>query len=138
MKNFWSLLKRCLKGTSVSVEPFHLFRYLDEEAFRFNNRKGSDAGRFVASLQSIVGKRIEYKKLIWRALIVKDKGEVSESEEIAKAMSSPHGLATNLVVVVGSACTVLATSRAGCSLLVYHGRWTDGKKTKKATGNSRI
>ena len=39
MENFWSLLKRGLKGTYVSVEPFHLFRYLDEQAFRFNNRE---------------------------------------------------------------------------------------------------
>ena len=39
LENFWSLLKRAIKGTYVSVEPFHLFRYLDEQAFRFNNRK---------------------------------------------------------------------------------------------------
>ena len=38
MENFWSLLKRGINGTYVSVEPFHLFRYLDEQAFRFNNR----------------------------------------------------------------------------------------------------
>src|SRR5262245_34285295 len=43
LENFWSLLKRAIKGTYVSVEPFHLFRYLDEQAFRFNNREGSDA-----------------------------------------------------------------------------------------------
>jgi transposase-like protein len=43
LENFWSLLKRALKGTYVSVEPFHLFRYLDEQAFRFNNRKLTDA-----------------------------------------------------------------------------------------------
>src|SRR5205807_10021602 len=42
-ENFWSLLKRAIKGTYVSVEPFHLFRYLDEQSFRFNNRKGTDA-----------------------------------------------------------------------------------------------
>ena len=47
LENFWSCLKRGLKGTYVSVEPFHLFRYLDEQAFRFNNRKGTDAARFV-------------------------------------------------------------------------------------------
>ncbi len=47
MENFWSLLKRGIKGTYVSVEPFHLFRYLDEQAFRFNNRKGKDADRFL-------------------------------------------------------------------------------------------
>jgi len=41
IENFWALLKRCLKGTYVSVEPFHLFRYLDEECFRFNKRTGN-------------------------------------------------------------------------------------------------
>ena len=46
IENFWSLLKRGLKGTYVSVEPFHLFRYLDEQAFRFNDRKTDDGGRF--------------------------------------------------------------------------------------------
>jgi len=46
LENYWSLLKRTLKGTYVSVEPFHLFRYLDEQAFRFNNRKASDWARF--------------------------------------------------------------------------------------------
>ena len=46
MENFWSLLKRGLNGTYVSVEPFHLFRYLDEQAFRFNHGKLTDAERF--------------------------------------------------------------------------------------------
>src|ERR1035441_346319 len=48
LENFWSLLKRTLKGTYVSVEPFHLFRYLDEQRFRFNERKDDhgDGGRF--------------------------------------------------------------------------------------------
>ncbi len=40
MENFWSLVKRGLGGTYISVEPFHLFRYLDEQMFRYNNRKG--------------------------------------------------------------------------------------------------
>jgi len=44
MENFWSLLKRGLHGTYISVEPFHLFRYIDEQAFRFNNRKAMDDG----------------------------------------------------------------------------------------------
>ena len=44
MENFWSLLKRTIGGTYVSVEPFHLFRYVDEQAFRFNNRKPMDDG----------------------------------------------------------------------------------------------
>jgi transposase-like protein len=64
MENFWSLLKRAIKGTYVSIEPFHLFRYLDEEAFRFNTRKAKDGQRFIETLRSIVGKRLTYKNLI--------------------------------------------------------------------------
>jgi transposase-like protein len=64
-ENFWSLLKRAIKGTYVSVEPFHLFRYLDEQAFRFNNRKGvDDAERFSEVLRSVVGRRVMYRDLI--------------------------------------------------------------------------
>jgi transposase-like protein len=59
LENFWSLLKRALKGTYVSVEPFHLFRYLDEQAFRFNNRiEMKDADRFSAVICGIVGRRL--------------------------------------------------------------------------------
>ena len=47
LENFWSLLKRMIRGTYISVEPFHLFRYLDEESFRFNNRSGNDSDRFL-------------------------------------------------------------------------------------------
>ena len=64
LENFWSLLKRAIKGTYVSVEPFHLFRYLDEQAFRFNNRKMNDAERFVYALKGIINKRLTYKALI--------------------------------------------------------------------------
>lgn len=64
IENYWSLLKRGLKGTYVSVEPFHLFRYLDEQAFRFNTRKDNDQGRFMTALSQISGKRVEYKALI--------------------------------------------------------------------------
>jgi transposase-like protein len=64
LENFWSLLKRGVSGTYVSVEPFHLFRYLDEQAFRFNNRKATDADRFNMALGQIVGKRLTYQKLI--------------------------------------------------------------------------
>ena len=64
MENFWSLLKRAIKGTYVSVEPFHLFRYLDEEAFRFNARKATDGKRFLDVLRTIVGRRVTYKQLI--------------------------------------------------------------------------
>jgi hypothetical protein len=63
-ENFWSLLKRTIKGTYVSVEPFHLFRYLDEQAFRFNKRKGTDADRFGDVLGSVTGRRVMYKELI--------------------------------------------------------------------------
>jgi transposase-like protein len=63
IENFWSLLKRTLRGTYVSVEPFHLFRYLDEQSFRFNNRKGDDSDRFIKAAQNITGKRVTYKQL---------------------------------------------------------------------------
>ena len=64
MENFWSLLKRGLHGTYISVEPFHLFRYIDEQAFRYNNRKDmNDADRFVAVMSRIVGKRLTYAEL---------------------------------------------------------------------------
>jgi transposase-like protein len=64
LENFWSLLKRGLKGTYVSVEPFHLFRYLDEQAFRFNERKDNDQGRFLKVMRGFIGKRLKYAKLI--------------------------------------------------------------------------
>jgi transposase-like protein len=64
MENFWSLLKRTIKGTYVSVDPFHLFRYLDEQAFRFNEREGNDLERFIAVARGIIGKRLMYKDLI--------------------------------------------------------------------------
>jgi len=65
MENFWSLLKRGLKGTYVSVEPYHLFRYVDEQAFRYNNRRDmNDADRFNMVMSQIVGKRLTYKSLI--------------------------------------------------------------------------
>lgn len=63
LENFWSLLKRAIKGTYVSVEPFHLFRYLDEQAFRFNNRKVKDADRFERVVGAIIGKRLTYGDL---------------------------------------------------------------------------
>ena len=64
MENFWSLLKRGISGTYISVEPFHLFRYLDEQAFRFNNRKLlSDGDRFSIVTSRIDGKRLTYKQL---------------------------------------------------------------------------
>jgi len=74
LENFWSLLKRGLKGTYVSVEPFHLFRYIDEQAFRYNNREDKDDfDRFKAALSQIVGKRVTYKALIGK------EGETTEA-----------------------------------------------------------
>jgi len=63
MENFWSLLKRGIKGTYVSVEPFHLFRYLDEQSFRYNERELTDAQRFQKVLGSVAGKRLDWKTL---------------------------------------------------------------------------
>lgn len=64
LENFWSLFKRAIKRTYVNVEPFHLFRYCDEQAFRFNERKDNDQGRFIKAVGGIVGKGIKYAKLI--------------------------------------------------------------------------
>lgn len=63
LENFWSLLKRTIKGTYVSVEPFHLGRYLDEQSFRYNEREGVDADRFKTVLNSVTGRRLTYKEL---------------------------------------------------------------------------
>lgn len=72
IENFWSLVKRGLHGTYISVEPFHLFRYLDEQVFRFNNRATkkrfvSDSDRFRMLTARIIGKRITYEELTGRA-----------------------------------------------------------------------
>ena len=79
LENFWSLLKRGLNGTYVSVEPFHLFRYVDEQAFRFNNRGTrkepvTDADRFRMLTTGVFGKRVTYERLTG-----KDKVEASEA-----------------------------------------------------------
>ena len=67
IENFWSCLKRGLNGTYVSVEPFHLDRYVDEQVFRFNLRhKHTDASRFKAVLKDIVGRRLTYAELTGR------------------------------------------------------------------------
>jgi transposase-like protein len=65
MENYWALLKRGINGTYVSIEPFHLFRYLDEQAFRFNNRKAErgDCERFKLALSQVVGKRLRYDEV---------------------------------------------------------------------------
>jgi transposase-like protein len=64
MENFWSLLKRAISGTYVSVDEPHLQRYVDEQVFRFNERKLNDGERFTTVLPGVVGKRITYKELI--------------------------------------------------------------------------
>ena len=63
IENFWALLKRSIKGTYVSVEPFHLFLYLDEQSFRFNTRKATDRDRFIQASMSITGKRLTFDEL---------------------------------------------------------------------------
>ena len=69
LENFWSLLKRGLHGTYVAVEPFHLFRYVDEQAFRYNHRKSddgkklSDADRFALALSQVTGKRLTFAEV---------------------------------------------------------------------------
>lgn len=69
IENFWSCLKRSLGGTYIAVEPFHLFRYVDEQTFRFNNRATkdnplNDSDRFDLAVRQIAGKRLTYKELI--------------------------------------------------------------------------
>jgi len=64
LENFWSLLKRAIKGTYVSVEPFHLIRYVDEQVFRYNTRGDVDGGRFQRLAGRITGKRLTYQQLI--------------------------------------------------------------------------
>jgi transposase-like protein len=81
LENFWSLLKRGINGTYVAVEPFHLFRYVDEQAFRFNNRlnehgdKLPDYERFSRLCSQVVGRRLTYKELTGK------EGEPSSEQE---------------------------------------------------------
>jgi transposase-like protein len=69
LENFWSLVKRQINGTYISVEPFHLFRYLDEQAWRYNHRKDgegeliNDGQRFDIAVRMIVGKRLTWDVL---------------------------------------------------------------------------
>ncbi|HLY98156.1 MAG TPA: IS1595 family transposase [Candidatus Angelobacter sp.] len=80
LENFWSLLKRGLNGTYISVEPFHLSRYVDEQAFRFNNRATkdnplNDNDRFELAVSQIIGKRLTYKELTGKELLEKPRPE---------------------------------------------------------------
>lgn len=63
LENFWSLLKRMLRGTYVAVAPFHLFRYVDEEAWRFNERDKDDGERFATAMSGVLGKRLTFRIL---------------------------------------------------------------------------
>src|SRR6266853_3278431 len=74
LENFWSLFKRGLNGTYISVEPFHLFRYLDEQTYRYNNRKMNDSERFDIAVRRMVGKRLTWDQLIGKtgAEVVRD------------------------------------------------------------------
>lgn len=67
IENFWSLLKRGLHGTYVSVEPFHLFRYLDERMFTFNMRDLTDLGRFSLVVKQVAGRRMTWDQLTAKA-----------------------------------------------------------------------
>jgi len=86
IENFWSLLKCGLKSTYISVEPFHLFRYLDEQAFRLKERKSNDGERFVEMMSNVAARRVTYRKLTGKdeaAPVLKDttakEGNASES-----------------------------------------------------------
>ncbi len=63
VENFWSLFKRSVKGTYVSVMPYHLFRYVSEQVYRFNYRKLTDANRFWLLMNQVVNKRLTYRML---------------------------------------------------------------------------
>lgn len=67
IENFWALLKRGIGGTYISVEPFHLFRYLDEQSFRFNKRKLTDGDRFSLVAKQVIGRRLTYSELTGKA-----------------------------------------------------------------------
>ncbi|MFL6350242.1 MAG: IS1595 family transposase [Bryobacteraceae bacterium] len=67
LENFWSLLKRTLGGTYVSVDPIHLFRYLDEQCFRYNFRKLTDQDKFMIVIAHVIGQRLTYAELSGKA-----------------------------------------------------------------------
>ncbi len=68
LENFWSLLKRSLAGTYVSVEPYHLQAYVDEQAYRFNNRKDTPAERFADVMANVFGKRLTWNELTGKVM----------------------------------------------------------------------
>jgi transposase-like protein len=78
LENFWSLLKRSIRATYVSIEPFHLFRYLDEQSWRYNNRKlANDGERFTAAMRRIVGKRLTYANLTGEDSVKQKQGSLA-------------------------------------------------------------
>lgn len=81
LENFWSLLKRAIRGTYVSVEPFHLFRYLDEQVFRFNERKDNDASRFMKVVRAVIGPSSHLRRPNWsEASNMKPSDKAGENE----------------------------------------------------------
>ena len=93
LENFWALLKRALKGTYVNVEPFHLFRYCDEQAFRFNERKDNDQGRFIKALSGVVGRTLNTRSsLLLRAVMApvrQRRGRRSRSRQDEESNDGP-------------------------------------------------
>lgn len=75
IENFWSCLKRTIRGTYVAVEPYHLFRYLDEQSFRYNARKTTDADRFVEVSGMVTGRRLTYAELTGKNDGTNEKGK---------------------------------------------------------------
>jgi transposase-like protein len=66
-EGFFSLLKRGIVGTFHHVDERHLWRYVDEFAFRYNNRiaRGiTDGERAARLIQGAAGKRLTYKPLV--------------------------------------------------------------------------
>jgi len=82
MENFWSLLKRGLHGTYISVEPFHLFRYLDEQTLRYNERHITDADRFVQLCSNVVGRRLTWNQLTGKNDVGRDSGADSAADSL--------------------------------------------------------
>jgi transposase-like protein len=67
IESFWALFKRCVKGTHIHLSNYHLDRYLDEECYRYNNRKGDDKARFEAATSQVFGRRLTYNELTGRS-----------------------------------------------------------------------
>jgi transposase-like protein len=82
LENFWSLFKRCIKGTHISVEPFHLAAYLDSEGFRFNYRDLDDGGRFTLAAKGLHGKRLTFKALTGALEVAPGSDKAAESESL--------------------------------------------------------